>query len=385
MMKVNWPASPILALSPVRLALASMLCLVLGGNQPVFAAPNQGSQEAIGLADALTGPAPRQRQPSKQPVLGLAISGSNIIGVGLRGLIIMSKDHGKSWHQIASPVSSDLVAVYFSDAMHGWAVGQDSVLLKTKDGGKSWSVNLDGRRLKKILVKYYSSTPSLGESERAAMLSDVELSTSTSANPDVIPTPLLNISIDSEGKGFVVGAFGMLLYTDDNGENWVPWVERADNKRLLHLYGLAMRGDQVYISGEQGLLMRLNRKQGRFVAVDIPYKGTLFGVSVQNGLVIAYGLRGHAFVSKDKGGSWRKIDTGVKGSVVDVVKLDDTHSLLVSQRGELARLNDRNLSAEKVDAGLVGSVYSSVILQHGGILVAAQFGGVRTLGINNLQ
>lgn len=387
MMKISHPEATGMTSTSMRVApwMAWICCLALTGSQQLFADSTPNLNPTDGLADQLLRPAPDQPQPSTQPILDLAVSENMLVGVGLRGLIVISEDEGNSWRQVPSPVATDLVAVQFSDAQHGWAVGHDSVLLQTEDGGESWTVNLDGRRLKELLKNYYSSAPSLDEFERENMLAEIALATTTSANPDVIPTPFLNVYINSDGKGFVLGAFGMLLHTDDNGQSWVPWIERTANERRMHLYGIDMRGNQVYISGEQGLLMRLDREQRRFVEVDLPYPGTLFGVSAQKGLILAYGLRGNVFASKDQGENWQQVDTGQKGSLVDVVRLNESHLLLFSQRGEVVRLNENSFKSESVDTALGGSVYSSVILRPSDTLVVAQFGGPKAFEINKLK
>jgi photosystem II stability/assembly factor-like uncharacterized protein len=61
--------------------------------------------------------------------------------------VILSDDGGESWWQAAVPVSSDLTAVWFASPARGWAVGHDGVVLATRDGGLGWERQLDGRRL----------------------------------------------------------------------------------------------------------------------------------------------------------------------------------------------------------------------------------------------
>tara|TARA_R110000850_G_scaffold277147_1_gene424646 strand:+ start:7578 stop:8657 length:1080 start_codon:yes stop_codon:yes gene_type:complete len=359
--------------------------LALVNPQQVYAASTSGTANANSSGD-LFEKAPNQPYPSTQPVIGLATAGSDLIGVGLRGLIIRSEDNGKTWQQISSPVATDLIDVQFSDSKNGWAVGHDSVLLQTDDGGRSWSVNLDGKKLKNLLENHYSSAPSLDDFERENMLAEIDFATSTSANPEVIPTPFLNVHIDENGEGFVLGAFGMLLYTDDNGESWVPWIERTDNERRMHLYGIASADDgSMYISGEQGLLMRLDRELKRFVEVNIPYPGTLFGVSIHGEVILAYGLRGNLFASKDHAGSWSHIENGQKGGLIDAIRLDENYSLIVSQRGEMTRLNHETLRVDPVDTAFNGAVNSMVLVSSKNTLVAALFNGTTTLDSKQFQ
>src|SRR5690606_7988583 len=105
----------------------------------------------------------------------------------------------------------------------------------------------------------------LDEFEAESMLREVDLATSTSADPDIMATPFLDVFVKENGEGFVLGAFGMLLRTTDNGATWEPWTEHTENDRRMHLYSIDMKGDQAYISGEQGLVIRLVRELGRLV------------------------------------------------------------------------------------------------------------------------
>ena len=118
-----------------------------------------------GLFDPLSNAGAKQLVPQSQPTLSVARAGSRLVGVGLRGLIMLSNDEGESWQQVVSPVGSDLVQVRFRDDQHGWIVGHDSVFLATEDGGQTWSVVLDGRSLLTLLKSYYSSAKDLDEFE----------------------------------------------------------------------------------------------------------------------------------------------------------------------------------------------------------------------------
>ena len=154
----------------------------------------------------------------------------------------------------------------------------------------------------------------------------------------------------------------------------------------MHLYGIASADDgSMYISGEQGLLMRLDRELKRFVEVNIPYPGTLFGVSIHGDVILAYGLRGNLFASKDHAGSWSHIENGQKGGLIDAIRIDENYSLIVSQRGEMTRLNHETLRVDPVDTALTGAVNSMVLVSSKNTLVAALFNGTTTLDSKQFQ
>src|SRR5690606_28943911 len=264
------------------------------------------------------------REPSKPisapaPLLGVDRAGDVLVGVGLHGMIKRSTDGGATWQQVQSPVSTDLVQVRFRDPMNGWIVGHDSVLLHTIDGGLTWSVQLDGCTVLARLKTFYGERAERGVEGAADMLQEVEFAMNTSATPDVLASPFLDVMFNEEKVGYVVGAFGMILRSTDDGATWEPWIEQTANARRMHLYGLDERDGVFYIAGEQGLLMRQDPQTQQFTTIETPYNGTYFGVRALPNLLLAYGLRGKLYASRDDGGQWQQIDTGLNASLISAV------------------------------------------------------------------
>src|SRR4051812_12133909 len=49
------------------------------------------------------------------------------------------------WDLQPSGVNDDLHAVAFTDTLHGWAVGQNNTVIRTTDGGATWTRIVDRR------------------------------------------------------------------------------------------------------------------------------------------------------------------------------------------------------------------------------------------------
>ncbi|MDA7086276.1 YCF48-related protein [Pseudomonas sp. SA3-5] len=314
------------------------------------------------------------------PVIGVARAGDDLFSVGPHGLILRSSDSGKSWEQIPSPVASDLVQVRFRDAQHGWIVGHDSVLLHTSDGGLSWTVQLDGRSLLKLLREVYGQRAASGDLVGQDMLQEISLAMGTSATADVLAAPLLDVLFDDSGLGFVVGAFGMILRSTDDGATWEPWIERTDNDRRMHLYALAEYQGNFFVSGEQGVFMHLDQQSQHFVMVPTPYTGTFFGVRAFSDLLLVHGLRGNLFVSRNQGHDWQKIKTGLKTSLVSALEQGD-QLIVVSQSGEMVSLDRRTLQVSRLQAANAGEVYAASATDKPGRLVVTRFSGAKVVEI----
>jgi photosystem II stability/assembly factor-like uncharacterized protein len=59
---------------------------------------------------------------------------------GQEGLILHSTDGGQSWQRQSTPTRASLFALHFVDGEYGWAVGDLSLGVRTRDGGRTWTL-----------------------------------------------------------------------------------------------------------------------------------------------------------------------------------------------------------------------------------------------------
>lgn len=295
-----------------------------GGVALVLALLMPAVAPAAAFQDVLDVPAVPSALATQGLINGLALAGERVVGVGQRGHIVYSDDQGRSWRQATVPVSSDLVAVSFPTPQHGWAVGHDGVVLHSSDAGATWTRQLDGRGLGALVLAHYKAQ---GDE---AWIAEAERFAAQGAE-----NPFLDVWFADERTGFVVGAFNLILRTTDGGQSWAPWLDRSDNPQALHLYAIRRVAGEIYVTGEQGLVMRLDPVAGRFVALQTPYTGSFFGLTGSRNAVIVFGLRGNAYRSTDRGASWHKVDTGVQEGLTAGMAVGEGGVLLASQAGRL--------------------------------------------------
>ena len=267
---------------------------------------------------------------ASSPLIAAARAGKRLVAVGWRGHIVYSDDQGKSWAQAAVPVSVDLVAVSFPSTTQGWAVGHGGVILHSADAGKTWSRQADGRALGATMLRYYEERAKSGDALMLKTLQDAR--TNTQNGPEL---PWLGVCFLNEREGYVVGAFNSIMKTEDGGKSWTPWMDRVDNPKGFHLNAIAAIGGDLFIAAEQGTVFRLQQGDTRFSALDTGYRGSFFGVTGNDDALLAYGLGGTAFRSADRGQSWQKVATGVRGGINGGAVLPDQRIVLATQDGKL--------------------------------------------------
>jgi len=292
---------------------------------------------AKGWVDVLDSPAVKSPLAARGLINGLALADKRVIAVGQRGHILYSDDLGANWQQADVPVSSDLVAVHFPTAQLGWAVGHDGVILHSADAGKTWTRQRDGR-------------------------------------PDAADMPVLDVWFEDAQNGYAVGAFGLLLHTTDGGKTWDSMQAASDNPKNMHLYSVRGIGGDVFIAGEQGLVLKLDRTTNRFTALTLPYNGTLFGITGTNNTLVVHGLRGTVLRSTDGGANWQTVPTpfpvGLPAGTVDAAG----RIVLASQAGHVLISTDHGASFAPVKLERPFPAAAVLSLAPGRVLVAGPRG-----------
>ena len=274
-------------------------------------------------------------------------AGSRLVAVGERGHILYSDDQGTTRQQAKVPSLNLLTSVYFADDKNGWAVGHDALILRTSDGGQSWT-------------EQYKDL----EREEGA--------------------PFLDVWFANANHGFVVGAYGALLETTDGGSTWEDVSYRLENDDGYHLNALAAVKDAgLMVVGEMGVIFRSSDLGQTWEKVEGPYEGSLFGLQAtdQSAGVVVYGLRGNIFHSADFGSSWQasrvntargEFEIGLAGSAL----AQDGSIALVGHGGAVLTSTDGGKSFNAVIRADRLSL-SSVATDAQGNLVLVGQGGVR--------
>jgi len=317
-----------------------------------------------GAADALDRPAQIEPLAATSLLLDVAVlPGGRIVCVGERGHVLVSTDGGKTFVQQHVPTRATLTRVYFTDDQHGWAVGHDEVILRTNDGGNSWTrVHWEpGHR-----------------------------------------QPLFDVWFGAKGTGFAVGAYSTVLRSGDFGATWQPIAFEPEpvasvTRRAAgpaddadvgvtqpHLYALRSAGEgRLYLAAEAGHVYRSDDGGDHWRELASPYGGTFFGVlPLGTDTVLAYGLRGHLFRSDDAGTSWSAIDTGAADLLAAAGRLPGGGVVIAGLSGVLLVSDDARHFHLHREADRRG--YSGVAASGGSIVLVGD-GGVRLVPTDSLR
>lgn len=260
-------------------------------------------------------PAAHMVVPEKTILLGGARAGSRLVAVGDRGVVLLSDDIGANYRQATHvPTRATLNAVTFVDALNGWAVGHWGVILRTRDGGETWTMQRD----------------------------DTE-----------VDQPLFSVWFENGNKGYAAGLWSLLLMTVDGGETWEPvdlsppegsrWADR----NLFSLFSNS-NGD-LFIAAEQGLVYKLARGALDWRSIETGNKGTFWtGVALKSGTLLVAGLQGKIYRSADSGESWNEVLTPTSSSITAIRQMIDGTIVAVGLDGLVMRGTNDGLTFESL-------------------------------------
>lgn len=316
--------------------------------------------EAPPPAAALDRAALQSPKSPRMAILTVAQAGKRMVAAGERGIVLFSDNGGQSWRQASTPTSASLTAMRFATDKLGWAIGHMGIVLHTEDGGETWVKQLDGVQAARLAL----AAAQKGGDPRA--LADAERLMADGADKPFFDLLLLN-----DHTLLIVGAYNMALRSDDGGNTWKSWQDRIANPKALHLYAMAAVGNSLFIAGEQGLLLRSDDGGQRFAPVDSPYKGSWFGLlATGDSSLIAYGLRGNAYASRDLGRHWQQVNTGTPVSISAGTRLADGRLAIVSQAGEVLASSDQGASFARLP-GPAGLPLAAVAQGPDGLIVGS--------------
>jgi photosystem II stability/assembly factor-like uncharacterized protein len=174
-----------------------------------------------------------------------------------------TRNGGTSWSRLLNvPASENLRGLWFSDSAHGWVVGVSGTILRTEDGGASW----------------------------------------TRRNPTALQ--LNSVSFSGTLDGWAVGEGGVILGTHDGGDSW--YIVQP-SVTALSLRGVWRRtATRAWAGGAQGVMP--------FTAATADslqwLLGTFGATNVVNDLQFLDDLTGYAVGTNGQGMVLKTLDGG---------------------------------------------------------------------------
>lgn len=330
-------------------------------------------------------------------LLDIARAGSRLVAVGERGHIIFSDDNGTTWQQADVPVSVMLTGVYFPTSQKGWAVGYDGIVLHTTDGGQTWALQISDAQTIDLMLTAYASLLDDAKSRLSAQQSDQQ----SEADPDLemrvediqfawedwknskaegVCPPFMDVWFKNEAEGLILGAFGLLMRTEDGGRTWQPVIESLENFGGYHYYCVIPSNNSLFLAGEVGMLYRSDDEGRSWTRLEGSSEGSYFGiVSRQGGReLIAFGIQGQVARSVDGGNRWEEI-AKIGSNLCGATTTASGDAYFIGPNGNIYRMAEHSTELEQLEDKFLDA--STLIEVSAGKLIAVGLSGLITIQV----
>jgi len=200
---------------------------------------------------------------TKDQLLGVyAASPTQVYVAGAFGTMLSTADRGQSWTKHALPwdklierivkesgeIEPNLNAVYFSSPENGWVVGEFGLVLHTKDGGKSWVSQRYGSDLPQLYaIQFRDARTGWAIGQAGSLLQTRDGGQHWSSVGLETKRDFYALSLGGE-RGVIVGD-GVVLISHDGGSSWKSMGSNQEDQRLS---GVALKSSEAIAVGRGG-------------------------------------------------------------------------------------------------------------------------------------
>jgi photosystem II stability/assembly factor-like uncharacterized protein len=224
-----------------------------------------------------------------------------------QGGLMVTTDGGTTWTSRNPGAQGKLRNIEFSDANHGFAVGDAGLLVATADGGKTWEVRKTGTTENLTAIQFIGQSGWVTGYD-GVILHSADGGLTWSLQTTNTKESLENLFFLDPERGWVVGWAGTILHTTDGGKTWQQARTDAAQWSLMSVY--FRDANNGWTVGFSGQIMRSRDGGVTWTAQTSPVTSSLTSVlfdSSNRGWITADDT---LLTSEDGGESWKDVSVG---------------------------------------------------------------------------
>jgi photosystem II stability/assembly factor-like uncharacterized protein len=235
--------------------------------------------------------------------------------VGAAGLIVKTTNGGATWTPQGGASQVWFDSVTFADNKTGWACGQssvtgDAVMMATTDGGAGWTPQAlplaagNGVELTSVFALDALNLYAVGTA--GTILHTIDGGATWVQDPSPTVNSLACVTFASINIGWAVGANGEILRTNNGGLLWFPEASGTGNDLDKVIFTSLYKGYAVGVGGT----VRSTVNGGSTWSGIGPGNNDLYDVAAAGASLFLAGAGGELDVSTNGGATWADIGPG---------------------------------------------------------------------------
>lgn len=281
--------------------------------------------------------------PTMQKLKDVKVLDANtVVAVGENGSIVRTTNGGTTWTLAASGTSVTLTALQFANATTGWAVGYDRTICKTTDAGATWTNQFSTMSSRHIYDVYFADALTgwtVGRDDWSGYIAHVYKTTNggTSWSLTMMGTSsnLYSISFVSSSVGCAVGSGGSIRKTTDGGSSWSGKTSGTTNALYSVTFADAQTG---FAAGLNGTIIKTTDAGETWSSLTSGTTQGLYAIDFAGPLNgWAVGANGTILTTTDGGVTWRAQTSGTSETLYGTDFTDSQKGWAVGGSGRILK------------------------------------------------
>ena len=255
--------------------------------------------------------------------------------VGFSGTILKTTDGGNSWSQQTSGTEQDLYSVYFVDASTGWVVGCGSTILKTINGGESWvqQYGVGTDNLRSVCFANANTGWTVGNYNK--ILKTTNGGSDWSPQSSGINNHFRSVFFVDTNTGWIAGYDGTILKTTDGGSSWTP-QNSGTSYWLQSVYFTS--SNTGWIVGRYGTILKTTDGGNNWVTQTSGTGNSLHSTYfINSNTGWAAGYNGTILKTTNSGSNWTTQSSGTANTLRSVFFIDSNNGWIVGAEGTILK------------------------------------------------
>jgi photosystem II stability/assembly factor-like uncharacterized protein len=268
------------------------------------------------------------------------ISANTVTAVGNSGTVLRSNDGGVSWSSQSSGTSNNLYSVYFNNSSTGTAVGGNPLfgggtVEQTVNSGSSWSFQSSGTGNLLLGVWFTDANNGVAVGNNGTIVRTMNGGASWASVNAGTSDHLYEVCFSDANNGYAVGWLGRILHTADGGASWSS--QSSGTNYVLYSVSFSSTSTGTIV-GDGGTILRTVNGGSSWTSQSSGTTYSLRAVDfVDANTGYAVGLYGTILKTTNGGSSWTTQSSGTFYDFFGVSFSDANTGVAVGYNGLMKR------------------------------------------------
>ena len=282
-------------------------------------------------------------------------------------------DGGETWIRMNTGNTSEMYRIHFVDAFTGWAVGNNSSIIKTTDGGQTWANQSSGVGTGLEDIHFPTATTGFVVGSNGVIRKTTNGGANWSFNTSGITGTIRSVWFSDANTGYFAAQTGVIRKTTNGGTSWQTVYSGTDYFKEIWFAdatnGFALTPTKIFRTTNGG---------NSWGSWDGPEGEVIWRFQFVNATIgFASTDIGNVYKTEDGGVSWQAITIPFTDVCKSLFFLDEQHGFAGCYSGGLiSRTGDGGQSWENLHSGMGDNVLGIDFRNaHTGVFVGG-FGGI---------